>query len=56
MTLGLHPWLIGQAHRIRYLDEALARMRSYGDVWQAGAGEVARHWRVAEFDPDKLET
>jgi len=45
MTLSIHPWLIGQAHRIKYLDEALAKMTSYGQVWQASAGDVAAHWR-----------
>ena len=24
--LSLHPWLAGMAHRIRYIDEALARV------------------------------
>ena len=42
-TLGIHPWLLGQAHRIRYLDEALARIVTYDETWHAPAGEVA-HW------------
>lgn len=45
-TLGLHPWLAGQAHRIRYLEEALARMAGYGEVWQATACEVADWFRA----------
>ncbi len=44
-TLGVHPWLLGQAHRIRYLDEALARLSGYDRVWQACAGEVAEWYR-----------
>jgi allantoinase len=48
MTLAIHPWLLGQAHRIKYLDEALAKMTSYKDVWQASAGEVAAHFRSAQ--------
>lgn len=44
-TLGLHPWLTGQAHRIRYLDEALAAMAAYDNVWRASAGEVADWYR-----------
>jgi len=39
--LGLHPWLIGMAHRIRYLDEALRAIAGHGEVWQATAGEIA---------------
>ena len=39
--LSLHPWLIGMAHRIRYLDDALRRIVEYREVWQATAGEIA---------------
>lgn len=49
-TLGLHPWLCGQAHRIRYLDEALTRMAGYDGVWQTTAGAVADWYR--EHAPD----
>jgi peptidoglycan/xylan/chitin deacetylase (PgdA/CDA1 family) len=48
MTLAIHPWLLGQAHRIKYLDAALARMTAYDDVWQASAGDVATHWQEAQ--------
>ena len=30
------------AHRIRYLDEALAKLASHAGVWQPSAGEIAR--------------
>jgi hypothetical protein len=40
--LGLHPWLMGMGHRIRYLDDALRKITSYAGVWQATAGEIAR--------------
>lgn len=46
-VLSLHPWLIGMAHRIRYLDMALQRVTAQADIWQATAGEVARHARLA---------
>ena len=45
MTLSIHPWLLGQAHRIKYLDEALKKMTSYKEVWQTNALEVAVHYR-----------
>jgi allantoinase len=48
MTLAIHPWLLGQAHRIKYLDAALARMTAYDDVWQANAASVAMHWQDAQ--------
>jgi peptidoglycan/xylan/chitin deacetylase (PgdA/CDA1 family) len=39
--LAVHAWLMGQAHRIRYLDEALAAVAPRDAVWRAQAREVA---------------
>jgi len=44
-NLSIHPWLMGMAHRIKYLDEALRRVERFGNVWQATPGEVAGHYR-----------
>ncbi len=41
LGLGIHPWLFGRPHRIRYLDEALGQLRAKDGVWQATAGEIA---------------
>jgi allantoinase len=43
LTLSLHPWLIGQPHRIVWLERALAGIRQSGGFWNAGAGAVAGH-------------
>ncbi|MBP6767080.1 MAG: polysaccharide deacetylase family protein [Reyranella sp.] len=43
--LSIHPWLMGMAHRIKYLDEALRRVERFGNVWQATPGDVAKHYR-----------
>ena len=43
--LGLHPWMIGMAHRVRYLDEALEQIGARTRVWQATAGEIAEWYR-----------
>jgi allantoinase len=40
--LGVHPWVLGEPHLIRYLAEALAGIVSHRGVWAATAGEVAR--------------
>jgi allantoinase len=48
--LSLHPWLIGMAHRIRYLDEALAAITARAGVWQTTAGEIAR-WYLEQPAP-----
>ena len=41
-NLTLHPWIAGQAHRIRYLRDALSRTLGRGAIWRATTDEVAR--------------
>jgi len=41
LGLGVHPWMLGQASRIRYLDEALQRICRRDGIWNATAAEVA---------------
>jgi allantoinase len=43
-NLSIHPWLMGMAHRIKYLDEALRRVERFGNTWQTTPGEIARHY------------
>ena len=40
LVLNLHPWLTGQAFRIRHVDEALAHIISSGAVWAATGSEI----------------
>ena len=40
MVLNLHPWLIGQPYRIKYLDKALKYIASHNDVWSATGSEI----------------
>jgi peptidoglycan/xylan/chitin deacetylase (PgdA/CDA1 family) len=40
-NLGLHPWITGQAHRIAYLGEALARILGRPGIWHASTDAVA---------------
>ena len=40
LVLNLHPWLIGQPFRIRYLDQALGAMVGKGQVWAATGSEI----------------
>jgi peptidoglycan/xylan/chitin deacetylase (PgdA/CDA1 family) len=49
-NLSIHPWLMGMAHRIKYLDEALRRIERFGNVWQATPGEVAEHYMRTMMD------
>jgi allantoinase len=46
LALNLHPWLIGQPHRISYLEEVLAALCARDDLWIATAGQIVRHYRA----------
>lgn len=41
-NLTLHPWIAGQAHRIRYLRDALARVLGKRHIWLATTDAVAK--------------
>src|SRR4051812_17525869 len=41
-NLTLHPWVVGQAHRIRWLREALSRVLGCGRIWRTTTDDVAR--------------
>lgn len=43
LVLGLHPWLFGMPHRIRYLDATLARLVQTAGIWQAPLARIAAH-------------
>ncbi|MFQ5567391.1 MAG: hypothetical protein ACE5EU_13640, partial [Paracoccaceae bacterium] len=42
-SLGIHPWLFGMPHRIRYLDETLARLARFEGVWNATLDAISDH-------------
>jgi len=41
-VLNLHPWLIGQPHRMSYFEEILARLRQTPGLWFASPSEIVR--------------
>ena len=46
MGIALHPYIVGQPHRLRPLREALARIagaRDDGDLWVTPPGAICRH-------------
>ena len=45
LALNLHPWLIGQPFRIRYLDDALGYMMRHQGVWAATGTEIVDWYR-----------
>ncbi len=50
MCIALHPYVIGQPHRIRYLDEILAYILSHEGVWQATGDEIAEYYIANYYD------
>lgn len=48
LTLNLHPWLIGQPHRIKYLDQALGYITRHEGVWKATGSEIVDYYRSQE--------
>jgi allantoinase len=44
MCIVLHPYLVGQPHRIKYLDDILRYVTSHSGVWQTTAAEIADYY------------
>ncbi len=40
LTLSLHPWVMGQPHRMRHLEAALAYVLAQPGVWNAMPGQI----------------
>ena len=50
MCIALHPFVIGQPHRIYYLDEILRYIMSHDGVWQTTADEIAEYYMANYYD------
>ena len=50
MTISLHPYMIGQPHRIKDLDQALDYVLSHDRVWVATGDEIAAHYMTHYYD------
>lgn len=50
MCVALHPFLIGQPHRVRYLDEVFDYILSHEGVWAATADEIAEYYIANYYD------
>jgi peptidoglycan/xylan/chitin deacetylase (PgdA/CDA1 family) len=48
MAITLHPWVIGQPHRIGALERALEHIVSKSDVWSATGDELVEVWTAAQ--------
>jgi peptidoglycan/xylan/chitin deacetylase (PgdA/CDA1 family) len=50
MCLALHPYMMGRPHRAKYLDQALAYIRSHTEVWMATGEEIADWYYAHAYD------
>ncbi len=50
MCIALHPFLIGQPHRIKYLDDILSHIMSHDGVWQTTADDIADYYNGNYYD------
>lgn len=50
MCIALHPYWIGKPHRARYLDQALAYIRSHDAVWHTTADDIADYYLKHYYD------
>jgi len=50
MCLPLHPFLIGQPHRMRQFEEALNYITSHDKVWLATGREIASYYNTHCYD------
>ncbi|MCK1730976.1 polysaccharide deacetylase family protein [Bradyrhizobium sp. 142] len=54
MCLPLHPFIVGQPHRVKYLDQILDYVLRHDHVWCATAGEIA-DWYAKTTMPRHIE-
>ena len=45
LALSLHPWLVGQPHRIGKLEALLDHVLARAGVWSATPGDIVTRWR-----------
>jgi len=45
LSLNIHPWVLGQPHRIGQLERVLEYISSKTEVWSAYAGEILDVWK-----------
>src|SRR5262245_3221932 len=50
MCIAMHPFLLGQPHRVEYLDEALSYVLGHDGVWQATGDEIAAWYLEHVYD------
>ena len=46
MVINLHPWIMGQPWRSKYLDQALAHINRTSGVWKASGREIVEWYKA----------
>lgn len=44
LGLNIHPWVLGQPHRIQYLERVLGILGKHPEVWSTSGGAIADAW------------
>jgi peptidoglycan/xylan/chitin deacetylase (PgdA/CDA1 family) len=44
LALNVHPWLLGQPHRIGFLEQVLEHVTGHDGVWSAHPAEIRAAW------------
>ncbi|MEP3208183.1 MAG: polysaccharide deacetylase family protein [Maribacter sp.] len=45
LGLNIHPWVLGQPHRIQYLERVLEKLGGHADVWSTSAASILNTWK-----------
>lgn len=45
LGLNIHPWVLGQPHRIQYLERVLDKLGKHPEVWSTSIGAIADAWK-----------
>ena len=51
LSLSIHPWVLGQPHRIGRLEQVLEHICSREGVWSASAGEIFDVFQAQQGSP-----
>lgn len=46
LSLNIHPWVLGQPHRIGQLEKVLHYVTSKREIWSAYGGEILKAWKA----------
>jgi allantoinase len=50
LAINVHPYIIGQPHRIRFFDRAISYICGHTDVWKATGEEIADWYYAHHYD------